>query len=96
MEIKKTLGCDHRTIKKVANNVNKVWTRKIKKFKAKLIRQDYSWLLREVKKNPLQISKQVFDVCRIYGVTRCQILSTPVVPPSKPPLIKIHKEKCRT
>ena len=60
LEIAKTLGRDHRTIKKVVNNVNEVWTRKTKKFKAKLPRQDYSRLSREVKKNPLQTSKQVF------------------------------------
>ena len=61
LEITKiTKDHDHRTIK-VANNVNKVWTRKTKKFKAKLTRQDYSQLLREIK-NPIQTSKQVFDV----------------------------------
>ena len=93
------MDCDKKTIK-VANNVNKVWTRKIKKFKAKLTSQDYSWLLREVKKNCLQTSKQVFDACRISGVNRttwCQILSTcssMKKSPSKPPLTKIHKEKC--
>ena len=36
LEIAKTLGRNHRTIKKVADNVNKVWTRKTKKFKPKL------------------------------------------------------------
>ena len=58
-----------RTIK-VANNVNKVQTRKTKKFKAKLTRQDYSWLSRGVKRNPPQTSKQVFDACRISRVSR--------------------------
>ena len=102
LEIAKTLGRDHRTIKKVANNVNKVRTRKTKKFKAKLTRQDYSRLLREVKKNPLQTSKQVFDECgisRVNRTTRCQILSTcssTKKSPSKPPLTKIHKEKRQT
>ena len=104
MEIAKTLGRDHRTIK-VTNNINKVRTKKTKKFKAKLTRQDYSRLSsrlsREVKKNPLQASKQVFDACGISVVnrtTRCQILSTcssTKKSPSKPPLTKIHKEKCR-
>ena len=101
LEIAKTLGRDHRIIKKVTNNVNKVWTRKTKKFKAKLTRQDYSQLSREVKKNPLQTSKQVFDACGISGVNRtirCQILSTCSSTkklPSKPPLTKIHKKKRR-
>ena len=100
LEIAKTLDRDYRTIKKVANNVNKVWTRKTKKFKAKLTRQDYSRLSREVKNNPLQTSKQVFYACGISGVnrtTRCQILSTCsfMKSPSKPPLTKIHKEKHR-
>ena len=44
LEIAKILGRDHRTIKKVANNANKVRTRKTKKLKAKLTRQDYSRL----------------------------------------------------
>ena len=94
LEIAKMLGHDHRTIEKV---VNKVWTRKTKKFKAKLSRFDYSQVLREVKKNPLQTSKQVFDVCRISRVSRtiwCQILSTcssMKKSPSKSPLTKIHK-----
>ena len=70
LEIAKMLGHDHRTIKKVANNVKKIWTRKTRKFKAKLTRQDYLQLLREVKKNPLQTSKQVFDMCEISRVNR--------------------------
>ena len=41
LEIAKMLGHDHRTIKKMNNNVNKVWTRKTKKFNAKHTRQDY-------------------------------------------------------
>ena len=44
LEIAKMLGRDHRTIKKMANNVNNVRTRKTKKFKAKLTRHDYSRL----------------------------------------------------
>ena len=46
LEIAKTLDRDYRTIK-VANNVNKVRTRKPRNS-----RQDYSRLSREVKKNP--------------------------------------------
>ena len=48
LKIAKILG-QSRTIKKMVNNINKVQTRKTKKFKAKLTRQDYSWLSREVK-----------------------------------------------
>ena len=41
------LGRDHRTIKKMVNNVNKVQTRKTENFKTKPTRQDYSRLSRE-------------------------------------------------
>ena len=74
---------------------------KTRNLKAKLTRQDYSRLSREVKKNPLQTSKQVFNACGNPGVNRttwCQILSTfssTKKLPSKPPLTKIHKEKRR-
>ena len=103
LEIAKTPGRDHRTIKKVVDNVNKVRTRKTKKFKAKLTDYSRLWsrLSREVKKNLLQTSKQVYDACEIFGVnrtTRCQILSTcssTKKSPSKPSLTKIHKEKRR-
>ena len=70
LEIIKMLGHDHRTIKKVTNNANKVLTRKTKKFKAKLTRQDCLQLSREVKKDPFQTSEQDFDACRISGVNR--------------------------
>ena len=79
----------------------KVRTRKTEKFKAKLTRQDYSRLSREVKKNPFKPVSRFFDACGISGVnrtTQCQILSTcssTKKSSRKPPLTKIHKEKRR-
>ena len=64
LEIAKTLGRDYRTIKKVTNNINKIRTRKTKKFKVKLTNSRFS---REVKKNPFQTSKLIFDACGISG-----------------------------
>ena len=102
LEIAKTLGRDHRTIKKVDQQCQQGLDKENQEIQGQTHKAGLftaSQLSREVKKNPLQTSKQVFDVHGISGVnrtTQCQILSTcssTKKSPSKPPLTKIHKEK---
>ena len=64
LEIAKTLGRDHRTIKKVANNVNKSPDKENQEIQGQTHKAGLFTALITVERdeeNPLQTSKQVFD-----------------------------------
>ena len=99
LEIAKTLGRDHRTIKKFATSCNgRSEKRKVRK-KWPVTRRVISLLKREVRQNPLQTSKTLFEAAGAPNVpksTRCSILKRiatcrkPMVPP---PLKQIHRDR---
>ena len=102
LEIAKMLGRDHRTIKKYATNPQSCNGRADKgkiREKSGVSRRVISLIKREVHRNPLQTSKQVFEAVGLFNVpksTRCSILQRiakckkPLV---RPPLKQVHREK---
>ena len=102
LEIAKMLGRDHRTIKKYATNPQSCIGRADKgktREKSGVSRRVISQIKREINRNPLQTSKQVFEAVGMVNVpksTRCLILQRiakckkPLV---RPPLKQVHQEK---
>lgn len=102
LEISKELDRDHRTIKKFAINPALCNGRsdkgKIRK-KAPLLQRTMNMIKREVRRNPLGTSKEVFANAGVPDVaksTRCRILRKIAKcgkPEVRPPLKDIHKKK---
>ena len=86
------LGRDHRTIKKYATNPQSCNGRADKgeiRKKSGVSRRVISLIKREVHRNPLQTSKQVFEAVGMFNVpksTRCSILQR--IAKCKKPLVR--------
>ena len=102
LEISKELDRDHRTIKKFVTNPELCNGRsdkgKIRK-KAPVSHRAMSRIKREIRRNPLGTSKEVFenaDVPDVPKSTRCRILRNVAKcgkPEVRPPLKDVHKKK---